>query len=53
MCRSEASEAAVRERLARLRRDRLARESAKLDPAVEMSMAEEGIAADLRAWPEY
>ena len=51
--RSRAIQVAVREKLARLRRDRLSRECAKLDPATERSMGEEGISADLRAWPEY
>ena len=51
--RSHAIQIAVREKLARLRRDRLAKECAKLDPVAERSMAEEGISADGLAWPEY
>lgn len=51
--RSRAIEAAVADRLARLERTRLARESAKLDPSYEQSLAEEGLSADLLAWPEY
>ncbi len=41
--RSQAIQIAVQEMLARLRRDRLSRECAKLDPAVEGFMAEEGL----------
>jgi hypothetical protein len=31
----------------------LAAECAKLDPAFEKALAEEGLSADLAAWPEY
>jgi len=51
--RSQAIEAAVVEKLNRLDRSRLARESAKLDPTEERAMAEEGMNADLATWPEY
>ena len=51
--RSQAVQVAVREKIARMRRSRLAEECAKLDPAAERAMAEEGIAGDLAAWPEY
>lgn len=51
--RSQAIEAALAEKLARSRRTRLARECAKLRPADEKALAEEGLAADSRAWPEY
>jgi len=44
---------AVREKLERLGRVRLARECAKLDPRYEQEIADEGIAADLAEWPEY
>lgn len=43
--RSEAIQKAVAEKLARLDRSRLARECAKLLPAEEQAMAEEGIAS--------
>jgi hypothetical protein len=33
--------------------DRLARECAKLDPKSEQALAEEGISAEVGAWPEY
>ena len=32
---------------------RLARESAKLDPHAEQSLAEEGMQQELASWPEY
>ena len=51
--RSKAIERAIEEKLARLERSRLARECAKLDPAFEKSMAEEGLSEELSGWPEY
>jgi Arc/MetJ-type ribon-helix-helix transcriptional regulator len=51
--RSRAVQAALAEKLARLRRGRLAAECARLDPAVEKAMAGEGLAQELRRWPEY
>ena len=51
--RSQAIEAAVAEKLDRLRRGRLARESAKLEPKEEKALAEEGLGADVDSWPEY
>jgi metal-responsive CopG/Arc/MetJ family transcriptional regulator len=51
--RSQAIEAALAEKLARLARTRLAREAAKLDPAEEKALAEEGMGAELATWPEY
>ncbi|MEK6562408.1 MAG: ribbon-helix-helix domain-containing protein [Candidatus Binatota bacterium] len=51
--RSQAIEEAVAEKLARLERSRLARECAKLDPAFEKALAEEGLSEDLAEWPEY
>jgi hypothetical protein len=44
---------AVAETLQRLSRTRLAREAAKLDPAEERALAEEGMATELATWPEY
>ncbi len=49
--RSQAVEAALAEKLARLARTRLATECGKLDPAVEQRLADEGLAGD--TWPEY
>ncbi len=51
--RSRAIAEAVREKLERSKRGRLARECAKLDPKYEQVMAEEGIEEDLAEWPEY
>jgi Arc/MetJ-type ribon-helix-helix transcriptional regulator len=51
--RSKAVQEAVKEKLARLDRNRLARECAKLDKKFERSMAEEGISRELSEWPEY
>lgn len=51
--RSQAVEAALVEKLARLDRTRLARECAKLDPEVERALAEEGIGKELASWPDY
>ena len=51
--RSRAIQEAVMEKLARLRRSRLARECAKLDPSLEQALAEEGMDQELAAWPEY
>jgi len=51
--RSRAIQEAVSEKIARLERGRLARECAKLDPAFEQVMAEEGMSAEVAEWPEY
>ena len=51
--RSQAIEEAVAEKLARLERSRLAQECAKLDPAFEKALAEEGLSEGLAEWPEY
>ena len=51
--RSQAIQEAVDEKLSRLKRSRLARECAKLDPAFEKSLAEEGLSEDLSKWPAY
>ncbi len=51
--RSQAIEVAVREKLARLERSRLAQECAKLNPTFEKALAEEGLSEDLAEWPEY
>lgn len=51
--RSEAIQTAVEEKLARLKRTRLARECAKLSPAEEQRLAEEGLALDTALWAEY
>lgn len=51
--RSQAIQQAVDEKLERLERGRLARESAKLDRRFERTLAEEGLSAELAEWPEY
>jgi len=51
--RSRAIQEAVRDKLERLDRGRLARECAKLDRAFEQKMADEGLAGDLEEWPEF
>ncbi len=51
--RSQAIQEALDEKFGRLDRGRLARECAKLDPAMEKSMAEEGMGTEAEEWPEY
>ena len=51
--RSQAIQIAVEEKLERLECGRLARECAKLDPAFEKALAEEGLSEELSEWPEY
>jgi len=51
--RSQALEAALGQMLDRLDRRRLAEECAKLDPAAEQALAEEGIGEDTDSWPAY
>jgi metal-responsive CopG/Arc/MetJ family transcriptional regulator len=51
--RSQAIEEALREKLLRLKKSRLAEELAKLDPRFERSLAEEGLSQDASEWPEY
>ena len=51
--RSQASESALADKLRRLARTRLARESAKLNPRHEKRLADEGTVDALDSWPEY
>ncbi len=51
--RSQAISEAVCEKLARMKRSRLAKECAKLDPKFEKAMADEGLTEDAGEWPEY
>ena len=51
--RSQAIQQAVGEKLARIKRTRLAEESAKLDSVIERAISEEGFNEDIREWPEY
>ena len=50
--RSQAIQQAVDEKIARLRRSRLAEECSKLDAAFERGLAEEGLGGEPE-WPEY
>jgi metal-responsive CopG/Arc/MetJ family transcriptional regulator len=51
--RSNIIQEAVKEKLIRINKSRLAEECAKLDPQLEQSMAEEGLSKELESWPEY
>ena len=51
--RSKAIQAAVKDKLARLDRSRLARECAKLDPKFEQTLTDEGLSEELDLWPSY
>ncbi len=51
--RSRAVQEALRDKLDRLDRSRLARECAKLDPHFEQLLADEALALDFEQWPEY
>jgi metal-responsive CopG/Arc/MetJ family transcriptional regulator len=51
--RSKAIQEALADKLTRMRRQRLARESAKLSPIDEQTLAEEQLEQDMTQWPEY
>jgi hypothetical protein len=51
--RSQAIQIAIEEKLVRLERSRLACECAKLDPAFEKALAEEGLSEDAATRPAY
>ncbi len=51
--RSKAIQEAVREKLERFDRSRLARECKKLDQQFEQALADEGLVEDEEEWPEY
>ena len=51
--RSRLIQDALTERLARIKKTRLARESAKANPIEERALCEEGIAEDFKNWPKY
>lgn len=51
--RSKAIQEAVRDKLARIERSRLARECAKLDARAEQALADEGLSEELASWPQY
>lgn len=51
--RSRIIELAVREKLDRMGKNRLAEQCALLDPSFEKALAEEGLGEDLDQWPAY
>jgi metal-responsive CopG/Arc/MetJ family transcriptional regulator len=51
--RSEAVQTAIREKIKRMDKARLAKECAKLDKAAEQALADEGLAAEVDEWPEF
>lgn len=51
--RSQAVEAALVDKVQRLARTRLARESAKLNPKEEKRLADDDLGDALESWPEY
>ena len=51
--RSQAVHTAVKEKIARVNKSRLARACEMLDPVEEQAFAEIGVSADLEEWPEY
>jgi len=51
--RSRAIEQALAEKIERLNTNSLARALEQVDPEFEKAMAEEGMAEDFAAWPEY
>lgn len=51
--RSQAIQEAVSEKLLRLKKTRLIDECSKLNAEFERKLSEEGIAGDVKEWPEY
>ena len=51
--RSKAIQEAVKEKIERLKKTRLAKECAKLEPEFEQNMAEKGFSLEIDEWPEY
>jgi metal-responsive CopG/Arc/MetJ family transcriptional regulator len=51
--RSQAIQAAVKEKVSRLDSNRLAQECAKLDRVQEQALADEGLASEVAEWLEY
>ena len=51
--RSQAVDRAIKEKIERLRKTRLARACEMLDPDEEQALAEIGVNSDLAEWPEY
>lgn len=51
--RSQAVQAAIRDKLRSMKRRRFVAECAKLDPVFEKALADEGLTKDIEQWPEY
>ncbi|MFH1051150.1 MAG: ribbon-helix-helix domain-containing protein [bacterium] len=51
--RSQAIQLAVRDKIDKIKKNRLKIECAKLDSAFEQSLAEEGMDLEKEQWPEY
>lgn len=51
--RSQAFGVAVREKIERIERSRLAQECAKLDVDEERALADEGLGSEVETWPAY
>jgi metal-responsive CopG/Arc/MetJ family transcriptional regulator len=51
--RSKAIQGALEDKLARLKRTRLARESAKMNRREEQALADEGLEQEQSSWPAY
>jgi Arc/MetJ-type ribon-helix-helix transcriptional regulator len=51
--RSNVIQEALEEKITRIDSTRLARECAKLHPAEEQALADEGLAGEAALWPEY
>ena len=51
--RSHVVQQALEEKIARIDSTRLARECAKLHPAEEQALADEGLAGEVAQWSEY
>lgn len=51
--RSRAIQEAVQDKIMKISKSRLAKESAKLNPEEEIQIAEEGIDYEADEWPEY
>ena len=51
--RSKAIQEAVKDKLTRINKSRLAIECSKLDPKFEQALADEGLSTEIEEWPEY
>ena len=51
--RSKVIQEAIQEKLHKIEANRLEIECAKLNPNFEQALAEEGMASELKEWPEY